>query len=164
MTSIIKVDQIQNTAGGVPTASDLGLNTTGTVLQVVNTYATDSVAVSSTALATLNTLSVIPVATGSRFLIQFFLYANWGATNHGFGAYIHRDGIEIAKSGNQHSIYTNTLSDAYLGGSWSSIDETGSIAGSPIIFQLKAWPYQAAQIRFSHAGQSRGFTITEIAG
>jgi len=38
MTSIIKVDQIQNAAGGVPTAGDLGINTTGTVLQVVQTY------------------------------------------------------------------------------------------------------------------------------
>jgi hypothetical protein len=33
MTSIIKVDQIQTAAGGVPTAGDLGLNTTGTVLE-----------------------------------------------------------------------------------------------------------------------------------
>lgn len=34
MTSIIKVDQIQNAAGGVPTAGDLGLNVSGSVLQV----------------------------------------------------------------------------------------------------------------------------------
>ena len=33
MTSIIKVDQIQTAAGGVPTAGDLGLNTTGTILE-----------------------------------------------------------------------------------------------------------------------------------
>jgi hypothetical protein len=32
MTSIIKVDQIQTTAGGTPTAADLGLNVSGTVL------------------------------------------------------------------------------------------------------------------------------------
>jgi len=34
MTSIIKVDQIQNAAGGTPTAADLGLNVSGSVLQV----------------------------------------------------------------------------------------------------------------------------------
>ena len=34
MTSIIKVDTIQTTAGTAPTAGDLGINTTGTVLQV----------------------------------------------------------------------------------------------------------------------------------
>jgi hypothetical protein len=33
MTSIIKVDQIQTAAGGVPTAGDLGINTTGTILE-----------------------------------------------------------------------------------------------------------------------------------
>ena len=32
MTSIIKVDQIQTTAGGAPTAADLGINVTGTIL------------------------------------------------------------------------------------------------------------------------------------
>ena len=36
MASIIRVNQIQTTAGAVPTAADLGLNVTGTVLQVVN--------------------------------------------------------------------------------------------------------------------------------
>ena len=35
MTSIIKVDQIQTTAGTAPTAADLGLNISGNVLQVV---------------------------------------------------------------------------------------------------------------------------------
>jgi hypothetical protein len=38
MTSIIKVDQIQKADGSTPTAGDLGLNTTGTVLQVVRGY------------------------------------------------------------------------------------------------------------------------------
>ena len=35
MTSIIKVDQIQTAAGGVPTAADLGLNVSGSVVQTV---------------------------------------------------------------------------------------------------------------------------------
>ena len=42
MTSIIKVDQIQNTAGGVPTAADLGLNVSGSVLQVKQTVVTNT--------------------------------------------------------------------------------------------------------------------------
>ena len=37
MTSIIKVDQIQTAAGGVPTAADVGLNVSGSVLQTVQT-------------------------------------------------------------------------------------------------------------------------------
>jgi hypothetical protein len=38
MSSIIKVDQIQLADGSTPTAGDLGLNTTGSVLQVVRGY------------------------------------------------------------------------------------------------------------------------------
>lgn len=34
MASIIKVDQIQTAAGGTPTAGDLGINTSGNVVQV----------------------------------------------------------------------------------------------------------------------------------
>ena len=164
MTSIIKVDTLQKANGATPTAADLGINTTGTVLQVVNSYNTSQLEVSSTTLVTLSTLSVIPVATGSRFAIQFFLSANWGATNHGFGAYMHRDGSEVARSGNAHSVYTNTISDNYLGGAWCSIDETGSTAGTAISFQLKALSYKSTTLRFSSASQSRGFIITEIAG
>ena len=40
MTSIIKVDQIQTAAGGVPTAGDLGLNTSGNVVAVYNSIST----------------------------------------------------------------------------------------------------------------------------
>ena len=42
MTSIIKVDQIQTAAGAAPTAADLGINVTGSVLQVVNVVKTDT--------------------------------------------------------------------------------------------------------------------------
>ena len=35
MTSILKVDTIQTTAGGAPTAADLGINVSGSLLQVV---------------------------------------------------------------------------------------------------------------------------------
>ena len=38
MTSIIKVDTLQKANGATPTAADLGINTTGTVLQVKQTH------------------------------------------------------------------------------------------------------------------------------
>jgi hypothetical protein len=40
MSSILKVDQIQTAAGGTPTAADLGLNVSGSVLQVKNVVMT----------------------------------------------------------------------------------------------------------------------------
>ena len=164
MTSIIKVDTLQKANGGTPTAADLGINTSGTVLQVVNEYSTNQVSSTTLSRITLNSLSVTPVATGSKFLIQFFLYANWGPAHNGFVAYMYIDSNEIAKSGNQHSIYTNAISDQYLGGAWSYIDNTGSTAGTAITFDLRARNYQTANVNYSHATQSRGFIITEIAG
>ena len=164
MTSVIKVDQIQNAAGGTPTAGDLGLNVSGSVLQVVNKYSDNKVSTGSTSIVVLDTLSVTPKATGSNFAVQFFLQGNWTNYNHGFGAFMYRDGSEICRSGNRHSVYTNTLTDAYLGGAWNFIDNTGSTAGTAISFQLRAQPYSANTLHFSNAGQTRGFIITEIAG
>ena len=68
MASIIKVDTIQTAAGGTPTAADLGINTTGTVLQVVhsprwgdgteiNTTSTSFTATGHTASITLSSAS-----------------------------------------------------------------------------------------------------------
>ena len=42
MTSIIKVDQIQLANGSTPTAADLGINTTGSVLQVLSATKTNT--------------------------------------------------------------------------------------------------------------------------
>jgi hypothetical protein len=133
----------------------------GSVLQVVDSYSTQTVSSSSTTRFTLNTLSVTPIGTGSKFAITFFLQGNW-ASAAGFGAYIHKDGTEIGKSGNEHSVYTNALTDAYLGGSWSFVN-TGSTAGTAITFELKAQNHTTNTVYYSNAGQSRGFVIMEIA-
>ena len=42
MSSILKVDQIQLSNGNTPTAGDLGLNTTGNIVQVVHNYMTNN--------------------------------------------------------------------------------------------------------------------------
>jgi len=71
MTSIIKVDQIQNAAGGTPTAADLGLNVSGSVLQVKQVTGTNtavSTSVNWTSVAA--TCSITPSSTSSKILIQ----------------------------------------------------------------------------------------------
>ena len=60
MTSILKVDTIQTAAGGTPTAADLGLNVTGSVLQVVSSGAFGS---------TVNVTSTSFVASGHNAVI-----------------------------------------------------------------------------------------------
>ena len=135
----------------------------GSVLQVVNRYSNNVIAVSSTAMISLDTLTLTPAGTNSKFVINWFLQANWGNTYHGFGAYMYRDGVEVGRSGNTHSVYTNQLSDAYLGGAWSVIDTTGSTAGTDITFELKAQSYKNTTIQYSGSTQTRGFVIMEIA-
>jgi hypothetical protein len=71
MTSILKVDTIQTAAGGTPTAADLGLNVTGSVLQVVSSTKTDTAVFSSDSYIDLIDLSVTitPSSTSSKILI-----------------------------------------------------------------------------------------------
>lgn len=50
MTSILKVDTIQTTAGAAPTANGLGLNVSGSLLQVVEYHSTAAFTVNGTAV------------------------------------------------------------------------------------------------------------------
>ena len=68
--STIKVDAIKTRAGNVPKAGDLGLNITGTVLQVVEGSHSSQVATTSTSFAdTALAVSITPIATSSKVLL-----------------------------------------------------------------------------------------------
>ena len=73
MSSIIKVDTIQTAAGGTPTAADLGLNTTGSVLQVVNSTiggsGTEVNTTSNSFSSTGHSASITPSSASSKILI-----------------------------------------------------------------------------------------------
>ena len=70
MTSIIKVDTLQKANGATPTAADLGINTTGTVLQVVNTRFNLSMSTSNTTYTqTGHNVTITPTSTSSRIII-----------------------------------------------------------------------------------------------
>jgi len=72
MTSILKVDQIQTTAGAAPTAKDLGFSD-GSVVQFQTTVSTGQVLVSSSTYATLSGLSITftPKHSTSYLYIMF---------------------------------------------------------------------------------------------
>jgi hypothetical protein len=77
MTSILKVSTIQNTAGGAPTAADLGLNVTGSVLQVKSFNQTSSVTYSaSSAHKILEVSGLVTKAANSKFLFWVNLSHN----------------------------------------------------------------------------------------
>lgn len=77
MTSTLKVDQIQLADGSVPTAGDLGLNVSGSVLQVVS-VTTDLHTTSSVQDATFTAInglsaSITPKSVNSKILVSVFV-------------------------------------------------------------------------------------------
>jgi len=85
MTSILKVDNIQKANGSVPKASDLGINTTGSVLQVVSTTKTDTYSATVAAGAASDlipglTATITPSSTNSKVLVTLVLNAVFNTT------------------------------------------------------------------------------------
>jgi hypothetical protein len=73
MTSILKVDQIQTAAGGVPTIGDLAINDTGTILQVKQTVfsgtQSTSIGPGFTEITGLQT-TITPKSTSSKIMVK----------------------------------------------------------------------------------------------
>jgi hypothetical protein len=72
MTSIIKVDTIQTSAGGTPTASSLGIGGVGKLGQVIQAVKTDTTTINSQTFTTISGLSlnITPTATSSKILLM----------------------------------------------------------------------------------------------
>ena len=100
MSSIIKVDAIQKADGTTPTAGDLGLNTTGNILQVVQ--ATTAASYGSTTSTSFTEVSsdlrctITPKFANSQLLVMFhsMMYKNGGSNPWGV-ATLYRDGSDI---------------------------------------------------------------------
>ena len=70
MTSTIKVDTIQTAAGAVPTIGDLGINNSGTVLQIQSTVLTSASTMSADSwLDTGLSITLTPKSTNSKFIL-----------------------------------------------------------------------------------------------
>jgi hypothetical protein len=72
MTSIIKVDTLQKANGATPTAADLGINTSGNVLQVGNGLFTGHMSIGTYNYTNVTNLSVTltPKSTNSIFILK----------------------------------------------------------------------------------------------
>jgi hypothetical protein len=90
MSSIIKVDRIQLADGSTPTAGDLGLNTTGSVLQVVQSVHDykDNYQLNATwsQITALNT-AITPSSTSSKILIDVVIYIAPDVNNNPYPAF-----------------------------------------------------------------------------
>ena len=100
MTSIIKVDTIQTSAGGTPTASSLGIGGTGKIGQVVTVTKTNEFTTTSTSFvqATGTSVSITPSSASSKILV--LVSSSGGNTTSGAGTKftIYRDATNLGTS------------------------------------------------------------------
>jgi len=125
MSGILKVDQIQLRDGSTPSAADLGIDISGTVLQVANTISkTGSQHTTTTAYTDTNmTVTITPKAIGSKLLISFgFAYGN--TTNAGNDVRLKKivNGVTTYQTITDSTSHDNPLSNVSLQNSaWQAI-------------------------------------------
>ena len=165
MASIIKVDTIQTAAGGTPTAGDLGLNTTGTVLQVVQgAPLTSSTGLNNSSYASIMSVTITPTASNSSFLLMFsglvdaigdsYWDARYAKTVDGATTTIFDEWANTALnfgSANQHG----------TGYAMNYLDSPNTT--SEIVYKLEARDRGNSVVNFAASGKCT-FTVMEIAG
>ncbi len=180
MTSIIKVDQIQTASGATPTADDLGINVTGTIL-TSKTFRIPSsaynVAVASTGIVQWFSESFTTVRANSKVLItyhsgqiacpnppasgEYNAKLTWSINNSGSGS-----NMELYRDHNHEwyrAVSANTDSRIFITGQAL----TNSVSAGTHTIYCHAAAYNAP-LTFGHQGNSanRGaiMTFQEIAG
>ena len=126
MASIIKVDTIQTAAGGTPTAADLGINTTGNVLQVVegSTY-TITTTTGTTFVDSNIEATITPNFTSSKILIFASTTAAKSAHNTYLAFRFTRNGTSLGYLGDLLQ-YTNDTSWCATQATFTQIDSPSS--------------------------------------
>ena len=174
MTSIIKVDTLQTAAGGVPTASDLGLNVTGSVLQVKNDTVANLITNSSDGwMDTGLSVTITPSSATNYFYVmfegEFFMTDTSNAK--GFGFNIYKDNTAVTTSPNDglnrpYDHYQDDTSERiFTRSSKTWYDVTGTL--SPVTFTVKFTAYQGdvTPVGMSFDSETqRSLTVMEIAG
>ena len=180
MTSIIKVDQIQNAAGGIPTAADLGLNVSGSVLQVKQGASSSSIVFNLT-LGTGTTIftgpTITPSSTSSKIFISFSVQQ--GSSDGGYANLrLERNGTAVAigdADGSRIQATTNFRNDLLASQlSWNNEFLDSPSSTSALTYKLQVynntigtWYVNRSSADTNSASQGRTVsTITayEIAG
>ena len=167
MTSILKVSTIQNTAGGAPTAADLGLNVTGSVLQVVRTGWSSYITTSSTSLVnTGKSVTITPTSVNSKVLIllTFGYYASNGISDYIISTFL-RNGTDIGQ-GSYPSMMLNRL--GYTDSNYTQT-VTGSLYDSPattstVVYDWYVRTTGGSSVSHSDGRMANSITLMEIAG
>jgi hypothetical protein len=176
MTSIIKVDTIQTSAGGTPTAASLGIG--GTIGQVVtNSDNTNTVVSGSTYIDTGLSATITPTSSSSKILINisqdFQLESADQATNNVTGGFkLLRDATTLytgSDDGNSFGVRivntvgsgTNIMNNVW---NYTYIDEPSSV--SAIVYKTQVRTYNTTvrwRLNNQVNGTSKSFiTLMEV--
>ena len=116
MTSIIKVDTIQTSAGGTPTASSLGISGVGKIGQVVSTNNSTAQTTTSTSfVATSLSVNITPTSTSRKI----YIIASSNVANNNINDTnrytIMRDSTVLDAGEGMANGYSNTAGDIRIG-------------------------------------------------
>ena len=144
MTSIIKVDQIQTAAGAVPTAADLGINVTGSVVQVVQMYTSTTWTVSATE-AKLFDYSITTKLNNSSILAVLVIgRASQNSDTDVALAMGYKSGSPSASTGDYNSLHTSNYSRqivSNLGSFWTQDTSDPNGGGWNGNYNISAHPF-----------------------
>lgn len=111
MSSIIKVDQIQLSDGSTPTAGDLGLNVTGTVLQVVQGSGSSTTYINSTSMTDIGLdVTITPSSSSSKIVV--FVSASM-ATDDSDGSFAYARLVRGSSTELMETFVTKDISGGY---------------------------------------------------
>lgn len=164
--STIKVDTIQTRAGAVPKASDLGLNVTGNVLQVVAaTYSGQVNSSSSTFADTGLTATITPSSSSSKVLVIAQISSCFTDTNTGTELDINllRDSTQIIASMGGRGGNSLTTGDALGTVGCSYLDSPATTSATTYKCQFKSTQNNATA-SVGLGGTTSTITLMEIAG
>tara|TARA_B100000530_G_scaffold327999_1_gene268368 strand:+ start:230 stop:742 length:513 start_codon:yes stop_codon:yes gene_type:complete len=170
MTSILKVDSIQKANGSVPTAADLGVNVTGSVLQVVYAETSSSnVALTDSGWTSVGLTALItPSSTSSKILVDFTPHFRMyhPSSDVGIGFRILRGGSSVYQTATTYHTYM------YNNGSYvefrgtdrvSTLDSPSSTSQLTYTFEARTY-HAAGDKRANDTGNKSKAILMEIAG
>ena len=172
MTSIIKVDQIQTAAGSTPTAADLGINTTGSVIQTVTHLTGDQTLTTSTTWsdAANSSVSFTPKFANSKIIFSYtptyFVSQGWAACKIRL-----MDSTSNSVIGNEYyglrkdmqSNRTQWLYE-YVVGRFEVVFNSWGTSSHTLKIQIKDGNGQGQQAGINSQGGDQYIVVQEIAG
>lgn len=164
MSSILKVDQIQLSNGNTPTAGDLGINDTGTVIQTAyHTHSTSTTLTSTNVwTATGTTLSFTPKAANSTIIIYIKIAGEIsGAANTGIGYRLKKDGNTVYD--NDYAMYHSNSNDQRID-QIPIIHVESAVNTNARTYALDFRLRGGGQTRHNFYGEPTTMIIQEIAG